>query len=358
MPTTPVVRAAVLLALLLGCGGGGGGTGPVPPPPPGPPPPPPAPPVLLQSPIVGVPGENLWYGAYVDHGGVDYNCGIKYYGGHRGVDILLRNFQVQDSGVTVVAAAAGRVIFIRDGLPDRSTVNGSGGFGNHVILEHGSSPTTTYGHLRAGSILVQQDQEVTAGQPLGLVGSSGNSNWPHLHFEVGSSQDPFSGPCNTVATRWQNQLPYQDAFAVLDAGLTDRQSVSFADLLERIPDLESFATASAPSLLFWIELSNIRAGATRFVLRRPDDSEALFVDRGATSTFSSLFLTWRFGIGSLDTPGVWRVEFWHTPTGTSSSVLAGSVSLEVTANGRSDSQFWGDLPAEGRIEVHRSGGGS
>src|SRR5688572_31450082 len=55
------------------------------------------------SPIVGRPLEEVFYGAYLDQGGRDYNCGGKYYARHRGTDILLRNFRVQDSGVTVVA---------------------------------------------------------------------------------------------------------------------------------------------------------------------------------------------------------------------------------------------------------------
>jgi len=77
---------------------------------------------LFASPLIGRPMEELFYGAYLDQGSRDYNCGAKYYSGHRGTDILLRNFRVQDSGVTVVAAAAGRVMLTHDGEPDRNSV--------------------------------------------------------------------------------------------------------------------------------------------------------------------------------------------------------------------------------------------
>src|SRR5688500_13127263 len=88
------------------------------------------------SPIVGRPLEEVFYGAYLDLGGRDYNCGGKYYPRHRGTDILLRNFRVQDSGVTVVAAAAGQVSAVHDGEPDRNATQDSDSDWNVVHLIH------------------------------------------------------------------------------------------------------------------------------------------------------------------------------------------------------------------------------
>ncbi len=58
-----------------------------------------------------------------------------------------------------------------------------GGYGNCVIVQHGSGGYyTTYAHM--SRILVYEGQEVSQGQVLGLVGSTGNSTGPHLHFEI------------------------------------------------------------------------------------------------------------------------------------------------------------------------------
>jgi murein DD-endopeptidase MepM/ murein hydrolase activator NlpD len=74
-------------------------------------------------------------------------------------------------GTPVLAAKAGRVEFAGWG----------GGYGNLVELDHGSTGTR-YAHLEA--IYVYQGQNVAQGQQLGLVGSTGRSTGPHLHFEI------------------------------------------------------------------------------------------------------------------------------------------------------------------------------
>ncbi|MEH2468368.1 M23 family metallopeptidase [Nostoc sp.] len=75
-------------------------------------------------------------------------------------------------GTPVLAAAAGQV----------ETANWVGGYGLTVILNHKSAEQTLYGHM--SEILVQPGQWVQPGTVIGLVGSTGNSTGPHLHFEV------------------------------------------------------------------------------------------------------------------------------------------------------------------------------
>jgi murein DD-endopeptidase MepM/ murein hydrolase activator NlpD len=74
-------------------------------------------------------------------------------------------------GTPVLAAKSGRVEFAGWG----------GGYGNLVELDHGSTGTR-YAHLEA--IYVSQGQSIAQGQQLGIVGSTGNSTGPHLHFEI------------------------------------------------------------------------------------------------------------------------------------------------------------------------------
>jgi murein DD-endopeptidase MepM/ murein hydrolase activator NlpD len=57
-----------------------------------------------------------------------------------------------------------------------------GGYGISVVIDHGNSLYTHYGH--ASQATVSPGQQVTAGQTIALEGSTGDSTGPHLHFEV------------------------------------------------------------------------------------------------------------------------------------------------------------------------------
>ncbi len=85
---------------------------------------------------------------------------------HQGLDLAARR------GTPVIATADGVVVFSgRDG-----------GFGRVVKLSHGFGYTTVFGHL--DKILVKPGDEVRRGDTIGLLGSSGRSTGPHLHYEV------------------------------------------------------------------------------------------------------------------------------------------------------------------------------
>jgi hypothetical protein len=56
--------------------------------------------------------------------------------------------------------------------------------GNFVVLDHGAGEFTFFAHLQKGSLAVKPGDRVVAGQELGRVGNSGDSFWPHLHFQV------------------------------------------------------------------------------------------------------------------------------------------------------------------------------
>ncbi len=108
---------------------------------------------------------------------------------HKGVDLKLQ------IGDTVYAAFSGRV---------RLTNFERRGYGNYIILRHGNELETVYGHL--SKILVQPDQDVKVGQPIGLGGNTGRSFGAHLHFEtryMGYPINPsaiFDFPNQTVHT--------------------------------------------------------------------------------------------------------------------------------------------------------------
>ncbi|KRS16591.1 M23 family metallopeptidase [Roseovarius indicus] len=130
----------------------------------------------------------------------DYTCGLKTRDGHRGTDILLPSFDDMQRGVSVLAAAPGRVAAKRDGMADvpvtnatRETIRGRE-CGNAVRIDHGDGWQTLYCHMKKGSLRVRKGQAVSAGDPLGLVGLSGLTNVPHVHLTVlkdGNVVDPF-----------------------------------------------------------------------------------------------------------------------------------------------------------------------
>jgi hypothetical protein len=154
--------------------------------------------------------------AYVDRGGTtDWNCGDITYSGHRGTDLGVGSWAGMDAGRDITAAADGTVVATHDGEFDRCTTAdcpGGGGYGNYVQLLHPDGKSTYYGHMAQWSVAVRVGDAVACGQPLGLVGSSGHSTGPHLHFEVrnsgGSSEDPFDGPCSYPPSYWVNQGTY------------------------------------------------------------------------------------------------------------------------------------------------------
>ena len=93
---------------------------------------------------------------------------------HKGIDIKLY------TGDTVVAAFSGKVRIVDY---DR------GGFGNYIVVRHPNGLETVYGHL--SKHLVEQDQYVKSGQPIGLGGNTGFSFGSHLHFETRLLGEPI-----------------------------------------------------------------------------------------------------------------------------------------------------------------------
>jgi murein DD-endopeptidase MepM/ murein hydrolase activator NlpD len=146
------------------------------------------------------------------------NC----YDEHHGTDFLLKGgFEAMDAGsVEVLAAADGRVVEAVDGHYDRChgeitgvSCDGHPIVANAVVIEHADGLQSLYWHLKKGSVAVEVGQEVACGDVLGLVGSSGISSLPHLHFgvEVLSDDDaprwidPYAGPRSQDRSLWEAQ---------------------------------------------------------------------------------------------------------------------------------------------------------
>ena len=179
------------------------------------------------------PYNNCWsISNHVDHNAnypnaiQDWNCGTRSYDtnngyNHKGIDIFTWPFtwhQMDNDEALAVAAASGTIIYKLDGNFDRNCSFNSNNW-NVVCLQHADGSESWYGHLKSGSLTTKGlGESVAAGEYLGVIGSSGSSTGPHLHFEVYNSAsqlvDTYDGPCNAWTSStdswWQNQKPYWD----------------------------------------------------------------------------------------------------------------------------------------------------
>ena len=269
-------------------------------------------------PLAGTLNRHFFLLNYVDQqpatGLRDYNCGVKTYDGHQGTDITLATFAVMDSGVTILAAAPGTVSEVRDGLYDRNKVWGGPGFGNYVTLSHRDGFISIYGHMRQGSVKVTQGQPVAAGTPLGLVGSSGNSDVPHLHIEFqrnGAVVDGYAGPCGPSVDQWGEPLAYQDTFALMATGLANTD-LTLDNVKDPPAQIDTFSTSDA-RIWMWVELFNARAGKlSRWELFDPSGTLKNTIQLTHGQFYSlSWWWMWQSIPGFVATPGTWHIDYYH-----------------------------------------------
>jgi hypothetical protein len=202
----------------------------------------------------------------------DFTCGALTYDGHKGTDIRLRNYVAMDTGVDVLAAAAGVVLRTRDGMPDVSiretgieAIKGREA-GNGVLIDHGDGWVTQYGHMKEGSIAVKPGQTVKAGDRLGQVGLSGETEFPHLHFEVRHDDkpvDPFTDEAMGAGcgikdhALWKGEIPYIPT-GLLSDGFALKKPVDEAARHGAYATTE--LTITSPALVFWIDVFGLQAG--------------------------------------------------------------------------------------------------
>jgi len=170
-------------------------------------------------------------GNYVDtnlerSGVKDYNCGNRTYNGHYGTDFFTFPYpweKMEKNAVEIISAADGIIIAKGNGHPDKNCEmctddsEESCWLWNAVYVQNTDGTVSWYGHMKSGSLTAKPvGATVVQGEYLGVVGSSGSSSGPHLHFEVWENDkyetliDPWAGPCNPAKneTYWQNQEPY------------------------------------------------------------------------------------------------------------------------------------------------------
>ncbi|MDQ0471766.1 M23 family metallopeptidase [Labrys wisconsinensis] len=230
-------------------------------------------------------GQTCFVQQYVDHdpgpGVLDYRCGAQTYDGHDGVDIRLLSARAAEAGVRVLAPMAGRIKALRNDMPDHLVATEADRAavarrecGNGVVLTGPDGWEVQLCHMRQGSVSVRVGDEVAAGAPLGLVGSSGMAAFAHVHMTVrraGTVLDPFTaGPMAdkpacpagpAAASLWSAaaaaQLAYRDG-AIIETGFA-AAPVSPGELELRGGAVDGPASAS-PALIFYGRFINLKAG--------------------------------------------------------------------------------------------------
>lgn len=166
--------------------------------------------------------------AFVDHNAakpnqlLDWSCGTRTYDtssfNHTGTDIFTWPFgwnKMDNDQVQVIAAAPGTIVLKQDGNFDRSCGMNSNPW-NGVVIQHADGSQAWYVHMKKNSVTPKSvGATVVNGEYLGIVGSSGSSTGPHLHFELhdagGYAIDPYAGTCNNISSWWTAQRPYYDS---------------------------------------------------------------------------------------------------------------------------------------------------
>jgi hypothetical protein len=238
-------------------------------------------------------GQDCFIQNYVDTAPgprfANFRCDRLGYDGDNGIDIRLRDLAAMRKGVDILAGADGTVIRVRDGEPDIS-VNERGveavkdvKAGNAVIIDHGGGWQTRYAHMKQGSVRVKPGDTVKAGQPLGQIGLSGSTVFPHVEFTVMKDGgetfiDPFtalpigSGCEKTGHSLWAADVPYIPT-ALLIAGFAAGEVDWEAARRGEYADVKGGRNAP---LVVWAESFGVRAGDTQTVTIAGPDGKPVF----------------------------------------------------------------------------------
>ena len=263
----------------------------------------------LLWPLAGQDGRDWVINNYVDldatSGTQDYTGGsgsaAKTYDGHSGIDIDVPSFRWMDGNVSnVLAAASGVVTAVRDTEPDRNT--SCAGNANLVQVRHPDGLTAIYGHLKKGSAAVSVGQEVSVGALLGVVGSSGCSTAPHLHFELRNAANRVVDPFRNGL--WAAPPIYNTSITLMDLAIA-AGDMTLQHIKDPAPNVQSIPRGTV--LGVGVSMAGGGAGdAIRMVITAP--TGATFSDSPVTFTTAYRHSYWLWNRPLSSTPGVWTVS--------------------------------------------------
>lgn len=281
---------------------------------------------------------------------LDYNCGTRTYdlsGGynHRGTDIFTWPFgwnKMQYNQVEIVAAAPGTIIGKFDGNFDQNCAFCTSACSwNAVYVRHADGSVAWYGHMKSGSPTTKGiGTTVVAGEYLGVVGSSGNSTGPHLHFEVWTNDsyttlvDPWAGPCNNLngnTSWWANQQPYYNS--TLNAVMTHGVPPVNAQCAngELVNEKKRFDNGQRVYLASYYR-DQLNGQSAQHTLRRPDNSVYSTWAQNFTQSYSASWWYYYFDLPSNVPNGKWTYEILYNGVTVSTNFMRNQA-MTYTFNG-------------------------
>ncbi len=249
-----------------------------------------APPPRLALPLQCSIGSDCWVQNWPDDdpgpGVRDWGCGARSYDGHDGTDFRIASLDRQRAGVAVLAPAAGVVLRLRDGEADRMLGEGEKAVpgrecGNGVAIDHGGGWQSQLCHMAQGSIAVRPGQRLDAGAPIGRVGLSGSTAFPHLHLTLryqGRAVDPAAfgaaaGQCRAGRSLWApaSGIAYAEG-AVIAAGFAPGP-VSIGEVMARGSDVPAPGADAAAIVAYALAIGLAPGDVVTMVLAGPDGAE-------------------------------------------------------------------------------------
>ncbi|MBI9030871.1 urea transporter [bacterium] len=127
-------------------------------------------------------------------------------------------------GKPVLASASGWIVNFVDGIEDNpiGQINTRENWGNFVVIHHGYSIYSMYCHIKKGTIKVKNGEWIAKGDKVGLVGNSGRSAVPHLHFNVQRGAEPGS---QTIKSQLLNYKERQTGLSFKAFGIPQKGDV-------------------------------------------------------------------------------------------------------------------------------------
>lgn len=247
---------------------------------------------------------------------LDYNGNQQTYDGHNGTDINLFPFpwkKMNDNQVEVIAAADGIIEEKEDGHFDQNCTRSSDTESNIIIIRHFDGSKAIYLHFKKNTLTDKSvGDSVSVGDYLGLIGSSGQSSEPHLHFEIRDAEnkviDPFKGDFNktTDVSLWNQQPAYFDsAINFVNISGTDIEFSSDCPKIEQV--FSKCAFIERDKIYFSRAYSNVELGTVGVGTLYKPDGTISHVWRDSFET-SRTNIAWTNFITLSSEEGIWKFE--------------------------------------------------
>lgn len=257
---------------------------------------------------------------------LDYNCGNRSYDlssgyNHKGTDIFLWPFywqKMSNNEVQVVAGAAGTIIGKDDGNFDQNCSFCTSCNWNAVYIQQADGSVAWYGHMKAGTLTSKSvGQTVAAGEFLGIVGSSGSSTAPHVHFEVYTNNsftqlvDPWAGPCNNLngtTSWWASQQPYYvpTINKVMTHGNAPAMNTNCPGG-QTVNEKRNFSDGDSIWLASYFR-DQQNGQSAQYTIYYPDGTVWTSWTQNFNATYYASWWYWKFFLPNPAPPGTWRFE--------------------------------------------------